>query len=108
MRVLLDECLPRGLRRSLPGHVVRTVQQEGWAGLVNGALLVRIEGAFDAFITMDRGLAAQNVLRGRSFGTVVLRARSNRMADVVPLAPAALDALRALQPGDLRVVGDAG
>jgi hypothetical protein len=39
MRVLLDECLPRGLKRHLPGHDVRTVPEAGWAGMKNGALL---------------------------------------------------------------------
>jgi hypothetical protein len=29
MRVLLDECLPAGLRRDLPGHDVTTVQPFG-------------------------------------------------------------------------------
>jgi len=39
VRVLLDEQLPRQLARELVGHEVRTVQQQGWAGLKNGDLL---------------------------------------------------------------------
>ena len=39
MRVLLDECFPRGLRVELPGHEVTTVAEAGWAGVKNGALL---------------------------------------------------------------------
>jgi predicted nuclease of predicted toxin-antitoxin system len=39
MRILLDECLPRRLRRELPGHDVRTVPEMGWSGKKNGALL---------------------------------------------------------------------
>jgi len=93
------------LRRFLPGHGVRTVAQQGWAGLVNGALLARIEGAFDAFVTMDRGLPAQNVLVGRSFGTILLRARSNRIEDVAPLAPAILAALTSLRAGAIETIG---
>ena len=41
MRILLDEQLPRRLVRELTGHEVRTVQQEGWAGVQNGELLRR-------------------------------------------------------------------
>jgi len=39
VRVLLDECVPRGLRDALPGHDVRTVAEAGWAGVKNGELL---------------------------------------------------------------------
>jgi hypothetical protein len=47
IRVLLDEQLPRHLSRDLRGHDVRTVQQQGWAGLKNGELLRRaaVEGS---------------------------------------------------------------
>lgn len=38
MRVLLDECVPRGLCAELPGHEVTTVAEAGWAGVKNGAL----------------------------------------------------------------------
>ena len=39
MRVLLDECVPRALRRDIPGHEVKTVAEAGWAGVKNGELL---------------------------------------------------------------------
>ncbi len=39
MRLLLDECVPRPLRRELPGHDVHTVQSMGWTGKKNDELL---------------------------------------------------------------------
>ena len=55
MRVLLDEQLPRQLAPFLVGHKVRTVQQEGWAGLGNGDLLEQAQAAgFDLFLTVAR------------------------------------------------------
>ena len=39
MRLLLDEFVPRRLKRELLGHDVKTVQDMGWAGIKNGALL---------------------------------------------------------------------
>jgi len=39
MRVLLDECVPRALRRDIPGHEVKTVAEAGWAGVKNRELL---------------------------------------------------------------------
>ena len=39
MKLLLDECLPRRLKRELLGHDVVTVPEMGWAGIKNGPLL---------------------------------------------------------------------
>lgn len=65
MKVLLDECLPRKLRRHLPGHEVFTVPEMGWAGVKNGALLRLVESAqpeFAVFLTMDGNLQYQQNL----------------------------------------------
>jgi predicted nuclease of predicted toxin-antitoxin system len=43
MRVLLDECFPKRLRRELTGHIVSTVPQEGFGGFKNGKLLAAIQ-----------------------------------------------------------------
>ena len=52
MRVLLDECVPRPLRRELAGHDVQTVQELGWAGKRNGELIALIRTVdHDAFVT---------------------------------------------------------
>jgi len=49
MRILLDENIPRGLRRILQGHDVRTASEMGWASIANGQLLDEAEKAgFDA------------------------------------------------------------
>lgn len=53
MRIILDECLPKRLAREIPGHDVTTVPAAGWSGIVNGELLRRISGNYDAFITID-------------------------------------------------------
>jgi len=39
VRVLLDECLPRRLKRELVGHDAKTVPEMGWASKRNGELL---------------------------------------------------------------------
>ena len=101
MRILLDECLPRRLGRELVGHEVTTVAQAGWSGLTNGALVARIGAAYDAFVTVDRNLSAQQNLSDLAFGVIVLRAPSNRLDALKPLVPALLTALGALQPGEL-------
>ena len=60
MRILLDECVPRPLRRELPGHNVRTIQEMGWAGKKNGELLALMAGAgFEVLLTVDQSLRHQ-------------------------------------------------
>jgi hypothetical protein len=94
MRVLLDECLPRGLKKHLPGHDVRTVPEAGWAGTKNGALLRAATGQIDVFITIDSNLAYQQHLDALPFAVIILVARTNRLSDLLPLVSdirAALD-----------------
>jgi hypothetical protein len=104
MRVLLDECLPRKLGRWLIGHEVSTVPQAGWAGLVNGQLLARITGHFDAFVTVDQNLPAQQHTGNLDFGVIVLRAPTNRLSDLVPLVPEVLVTLTTLRPAQVVVI----
>lgn len=100
MRVLLDEQLPRQLAPYLVGHDVRTVQQQGWAGLKNGALLSEAEAAgFLVFVTGDQNLEFQQNLAKRRVGVVVLCAASNALEDLLPLVSAALTAIGGIQPG---------
>ena len=99
MRVLLDESLPRHLARELIGHNVATVQKMGWAGTKNGALLTLAAQQFDAFVTPDRGLEFQQDLSKSSLRIVLVRARSTRMRDLLPLVPGILAALAGAKPG---------
>ena len=39
MQILLDECVPKPLKRELIDYEVRTVVEMGWAGKKNGELL---------------------------------------------------------------------
>jgi hypothetical protein len=98
VRIILDECVPRRFGALLIGHTVTTVPRAGWAGVKNGKLLSLINGAFDVFITLDKHLAWQNSIVPAQFGIIVLRVKSNRMADVRPLAPSVLSALPQLAP----------
>jgi hypothetical protein len=59
-RILLDECLPRRLKRELTGFDVSDVIAEGWAGRHNGELLPLMRKAgFHVFVTVDRNLVNQ-------------------------------------------------
>jgi hypothetical protein len=106
MRVLLDECIPRRFKQSLPDHECHTVPEAGWSGKTNGELLSLAERTgFDVFLTMDRGLAYEQQLAGRRIAVIFLQAKSNRLADLVPLAPACLLLLGSILPSQLIHVG---
>ncbi len=63
MRVLLDEMLPRRLKRLLPeGVEVVTVQERGWDAKKNGELLALVEKEFDVLLTTDQGIPNQQDL----------------------------------------------
>ena len=102
MKLLLDECVDRRLARDIHGHEVFTVFDFGWAGVRNGALLTRAAGQFDAFVTVDRNLAFQQRIDTLPFAVVVLRARTNRLADLRPLVPLLLQLPPALQSGEVK------
>ncbi len=79
MRILLDEQLPRQLAPYLIGHDVRTVQQQSWAGLKNGALLTHAEAAgFSVFLTGDQNLEYQQNLSKRRLGWSCFAHRATR------------------------------
>jgi predicted nuclease of predicted toxin-antitoxin system len=105
VRVLLDANLPRGLGRLLAGHEVVSAHAHAWSDLDDGALLDAAAAAgYAAFLTMDQSLRFQQNLAGRSLAVVLLRARSNRLPDLRPLAAAVLAALPEAPPGEVTVI----
>jgi hypothetical protein len=58
-----------------------------WVGLKNGELLSHVSQQFDVFVTVDRNLAFQQNLGIYQIAVVILRAPTNRLADVRPLVP---------------------
>jgi Domain of unknown function (DUF5615) len=106
MRLLLDECVPKRLKRELLSHEVQTVQDMGWAGIKNGALLKFADGQFDALLTVDQGIEYQQNLSGLRISVVVMLAASNDVDDLRPLLPGVEHALASLRPGEtMRVRG---
>ena len=109
MRVLLDENVPRKLKRAFAsGYDVATVQERGWSGVLNGELLRRADAEFEGFVTLDRGIEYQQDLADLSVRIVIVRAFSNTLSDLVPLVPSIQSALERSVPGALaHVAGQA-
>jgi hypothetical protein len=86
MKILLDECVDQRFRKELLDHEVITVQEAGWAGKKNGELLALAATKHQVFITVDRNLYFQQNLPKLNIAVLILVARSNRLADLKPLA----------------------
>jgi hypothetical protein len=104
MKVLLDECLPKKLKREVQAEVVRTVPEMGWAGTKNGSLLRLVEQEFDVFLTNDQNLEHQQNLNRFDLAVVVLVAFTNDIEDLRPLMPDANAAIGAIGPREIRYI----
>jgi predicted nuclease of predicted toxin-antitoxin system len=104
MRLLLDECTPRRLRRDFGIHEVSTIEQAGMKGLKNGALLRTAAGRFDVLITVDKSIPDQQNLSTLNLSVLILRARTNKYLDLKRLVPQALAALDQIRPGEVIVI----
>jgi predicted nuclease of predicted toxin-antitoxin system len=106
VRILLDEQLPRRLARGLAGHDVRSVQQQGWAGIGNGELLRRaVADGFEIFVTADRNIEFQQNLRQSGLCVVIITTSSIELKVLLPIVPALRNAVLNPQPGEVRRIG---
>lgn len=101
MKVLLDECVPKRLRREFAEHQVSTVDEAGFKSLKNGDLLRAASGRFEVLITVDRNLPFQQNLVDLKLALIVLIARSNSYPDLKLTGPRVVDALKTIKPGEI-------
>lgn len=107
MRVLLDECTPRKLRRELPGHEVHTVPEMGWSGTKNGALLRKAASEFDVLLTVDSNMEFQQNTAELPLAIIVLVAYKNDVDLLRPLMPHVRELLPIIERGKLYRIGPA-
>lgn len=106
MRVLIDECIDHRYRLSFPEHDCWSVRFAGFGSFKNGMLLREAEAAgFDVLLTSDTNMGKQQNMSGRQIAIVVLRAPSNRLADLLPLVEGAKAAMASMKPGEIVEVG---
>jgi|ERR1700722_15836784 hypothetical protein len=106
MKLLLDECVPKQLKRRFVGYNCRTVPEFGFAGKINGELLASAERAgFDVLVTTDKGLEYGQNFKDRRIAVLILVSKSNKLDDLLPLVAKSLHALPFIQPGRIIKVG---
>ena len=104
MKVLLNECLPKKLKRDIEADFVQTVPEAGWASKKNGELLRLAEVDFDVLLTNDQNIEHQQNLKNFNLAFVVLVAPTNDIADLQPLMPAANKALKIIRAGEVEYI----
>jgi hypothetical protein len=105
-RVLFDEDVPRQLRRDLPEFLIRTVQEQGWSSVQNGALLRMASREFDVFVTADKNLRHQQNIAAVNVGIVVLGTADTRLPRLRLLLSEIRKAIADVRPGHVIVVTD--
>lgn len=100
MKILLDECVPWPIHRSLADHECVTAQQRGWGGIKNGELLRLAETEFDIFITTDQNLRYQQNLTGRRIA--ILQLSTNKLRPLLAAALLIRSAVESIRPGEFR------
>ncbi len=105
MKLLLDECVDQRLAAEIQGHAVKTVPEMGWANFKNGELLRLAQHDFDVFITVDRSLPHQQNLAKFNIAVVILRAWTNRLADLKRVIPHLLAELPTAPVGQATFIG---
>lgn len=106
-KVLFDENMPRLLRRDLAEFEIRTVQEQGWSSLTNGALLRQAQERFEVFVTADKRLEYQQNVRTLRIAVVVVAAESTRLEHMRRLLPRLRVAIAEAKSGTVVVVSAA-
>lgn len=101
LRVLLDERLPKKLKRELSDHPVATVQEMGWSGKKNSELIKLAREQFDVFITADQNMQHQQRLAYSGIAVIVLVAPNTRIETLKLLMPHLKQALDQIVVGEV-------
>ena len=97
MRILLDEGVPNVIQRRLKHLSISTIDEMGWRGVKNGALLDLMAGEFQLIITTDKNIPFQQNLLSRQISAIVVP--TNRVRILIPLLPKIESAIGTIAPG---------
>jgi len=99
LKILLDEGVPKVIQQRLTRFSISNVEEMGWRGITNGALLdLMAAGQFQVLITADKNLPFQQNLKKRQLSAIIIPA--NDVPTVVQLLPEIDQALAIIAPGE--------
>ena len=100
MKILLDEGVPKIIQQRLRELSISNVEEMGWRGIKNGALLDLMTGQFQTLITTDKSLPSQQNLKKRQISIVILP--TNDIPSVIGLLPQIEQAIATISPGEFK------
>ena len=78
MKILLDENLPKRLKKDFPEHDVFTVREMGWQGKKNGALMqLMMNEGFQVLLTFDKNMLHQQNFSKYPLAVFIINAKQN-------------------------------
>jgi hypothetical protein len=104
VKLLLDECVTRHLKREFATHEVHTVEEAGLKDWRMGNLLRAASDRYDVLITVDRNLPYQQNLTGLEIAIPILSAKRNSYVRLQPLMPEALKALETIKTREIVMI----
>jgi predicted nuclease of predicted toxin-antitoxin system len=105
MKLLLDENVPRQLKRDVKNHEVYTIGEKKWNGKRNGELLKLMLGeGFDALITADKNLQHQQNFEKYPIPVLVLHTYRIAYKNLKSLIPKLLELLETDLPKGATII----
>jgi hypothetical protein len=102
LRILLDEGVPKIIQKRLSQLSIPNVEEMGWRGIKNGALLDLMAGHFQILITTDKNLPSQQNLKKRQISLVILP--TNEVPSVIGLLPQIERAIAEIPLGEFQLL----
>lgn len=100
MKILLNEGVPKIIQGRLKKLLISNVEEMGWRGIKNGALLDRMTGQFQILITTDKSLPFQQNLKKRQISAIIIP--TNDVPSVIELLPQIERTLATIRAGELQ------
>ena len=86
MKILLDECVPKRVKKLLSPIEVYTLFDLGWNGLKNGELLSKTASSnFDILISIDKNISSQKNINQFNVALVIFDVKNSRTDDYAEL-----------------------
>ncbi len=102
MKILLDECVTRKLKKRFNDFEVYTVREMGYKGLKNGKLLAQAElGGFDILLTIDKSIKTQQNISKHNISIVILDVLKSGIKYFEPLIPIFISQMNSYEKGKL-------
>jgi len=102
MKILLDECVTKKLKRYLDDLDVRTVVEMGWSGYRNGKLLAAaVENGFDILLSIDKNMAFQQNMAKYEVAVVVFDTQRSKIDILVEFLPEFMARMKEFEKGKI-------